>query len=216
LNVISTMASSIIFKKEYGSLKDEELIPDMENIIAQTQYLSTTIDDFRNFIKGKGSEDILNITHLFEKTLSIAAPSLKNNYIKIITHIEPDITIKGYENELMQALINIINNAKDALLANTTLEDKYIFISAKSLNNKCEISIKDNGGGIMLSIINRIFEPYFTTKHQSQGTGLGLAMTYKIITEMHRGSITVANSTFEYEGKEYTGADFSIVLSRVE
>jgi signal transduction histidine kinase len=118
--------------------------------------------------------------------------------------------MRGYENELMQAFINIINNAKDALVENEIIETKYIFIEAKSYDNQCEIRIKDNGGGIKPSVMNRIFEPYFTTKHKSQGTGLGLAMTYKIITEVHKGTITASNETYEYGGKEYTGASFSI------
>ncbi len=215
LNVISTMASGIAFKKEFGSLKDEEIIPDMEAIIAQTTYLSKTIDDFRNFIKGGEIEEEIVISSLFDKTFSIVDASLKSHYVQTVRDIDSTIKIKGYENELMQAFINIINNAKDALAANETIEDKYIFISAKSNENHCEITIKDNGGGVKPSIINRIFEPYFTTKHQSKGTGLGLSMAHKIITEMHNGTIMVSNVTYEYNGKEYKGASFCITFQEI-
>jgi signal transduction histidine kinase len=212
LSVISTMASGIAFKKEYGTLKDEEIIPDMDKIMAQTNYLSQTINDFRNFIKDNEVEAEIDVSSLFEKTLTIVSPSLKSNYIEVISNIEPNITMKGYTNELMQAFINIINNSKDALVANGNRENKYIFIEAKQQDNICEITFKDNGEGIMLSILNRIFEPYFTTKHQSRGTGLGLSMTHKIITEMHNGTISASNTTYEYNGEKYTGACFSITL----
>jgi PAS domain S-box-containing protein len=210
LTVISAMTSGIAIKKELGTLKDEELLSYTERIFIQTQYLSKTIDDFTNFLKGEKVENRFNISSLFEKILSIVDSSLKSHYIKLITNIDATLEIRGYENELMQAFINIINNAKDALVENETIEVKYIFIEAKSYDNQCEISIKDNGGGIQPLVMNRIFEPYFTTKHKSQGTGLGLAMTYKIITEVHKGIIIASNETYEYSGKEYTGASFTI------
>jgi len=214
LTVISAMTSGIFIKKELGTLNDEELISYTERILIQTEYLSKTIDDFRNFIKGEKEENIFSISSLFDKIFSIVDSSLKANYIKLITNIDATLEVRGYENELMQAFINIINNAKDALVENETIETKYIFIEAKSYDNQCEICIKDNGGGINPSVINRIFEAYFTTKHKSQGTGLGLAMTYKIITEVHKGTITASNKTYEYNGKEYTGASFTILFEK--
>ncbi|MBI3874158.1 MAG: PAS domain-containing sensor histidine kinase [Arcobacter sp.] len=212
LSVITTSASSVAFKQELDLITPEELIEAMAMIVRQGNYLSKTIDDFRYFIKGGKVENILNLGKLFEKTLSIVNPNLKSNYIELISNISPTLEIKGYENELMQAFINIINNAKDALISNESLEEKYIFIEAKKQDDVCEIIIKDNGGGIKSSVMDRIFEPYFTTKHQSQGTGLGLSMTHKIITELHHGTMTALNSTFEYNGKEYIGASFCIVM----
>jgi signal transduction histidine kinase len=212
LSVISSFASGIALKKEFGTLKDEDIIPYMNQIVEQTKYLSTIINDFRNLIKGGNEEEKLNIFTLLEKTLSIVAPDLKCNDIELITNIDATLEIIGYENELIHSFINIINNSKDALVANENIEDKYIFIDASLNDNQYEIIIKDNGGGITSSVLSRIFEPYFTTKHQSQGTGLGLSMTYKIITEIHKGTISASNSTFEYNGKEYTGAKFKITL----
>ncbi len=214
LSLISTLASSIAFKKEFGNLEEQEIVPNMEYIVSQANYLSKTIDNFRNFIKGENRETLINISELFEKTLSIVNPSLKNSYIELISDIDSTLEIYGYENELIQAFINIINNSKDILVTNENIENKYIFIEAKQIDNQCTITIKDNGGGIMISVINKIFEPYFTTKHQSQGTGLGLSMTHKIITAMHQSSISASNITYEYNGKEYTGASFEIILQR--
>ena len=213
LSVISATASGISFKQELGMLSNEMIEAGMEEIVHQANYLSQTIDDFRNFIKGEAIEDNFNATSLINKTLSIANPSLKNNYIDVVVKIDEDVTLKGYEHELMQALINILNNAKDALMQNNTIETKYVFIEVKKVENGCQISIKDNGGGVDPLILNRIFEPYFTTKHQSVGTGLGLSMTHKIITQMHKGTIVASNNTYEYDGKEYTGAVFTITLN---
>ncbi len=210
LSVISTIASGMSFKKELDALNENEITPNMNKIVELTNYLSKTIDDFRDFIKGGGEEDICYLSTLFEKTLSIVNPNLKSNYIKVVTNIDSHITIQGYSNELMQAFINIINNAKDALVANENIEDKYIFIDAKIINNHCNLIIKDNGGGIDQSVISKIFEPYFTTKHQSQGTGLGLSMTYKIITERHNATIKVENIEYEYANKIHKGTLFTI------
>lgn len=111
----------------------------------------------------------------------------------------------------MQAFINIINNSKDTLNPTDNIEDKYIFIEAKEIDNQCVITIKDNGGGIKLI---ESFEPYFATKHQSKGTGLGLAMTYKIITKMHQGTIIASNTTFEFNAQEHTRTYFTIIFSQ--
>ena len=210
LSVISTIATGTKLQKEVNSLKDEDLIENMDLINKNAQYLSKTIDDFRNFIKSEKIEEQLNLSVLFDNTLSIVGPNLKNNYIEFISNIDPTLEIKGYKNELIQAFINIINNSKDALISNNFIEEKYIFIEAEQIHDQCEIIIKDNGGGIILSVMNRIFEPYFTTKHQFQGTGLGLSIVHKIITELHEGTIAASNTTYLYNGKEYTGACFKI------
>ena len=113
----------------------------------------------------------------------------------------------------MQSFINIINNARDAIKDNVKSDDdKYIFIQTLRNKNKLELSIKDSGGGIPENIIHRIFEPYFTTKHQSVGTGIGLSMTYKMITQRLNGTITVENEEYEYNKRSYKGACFKIVF----
>ncbi len=212
LTVISSLASLLIFKKEFGKLDIEDIVPNMNQIISQTTFLSETIDNFRNFVRDGEAKGTLNVATMFEKIISIENSILLNSNIQLISSIDPMITMFGYENKLMEACINIINNSKDVLVTNQNLKEKYIFINGKITNNYCEISIKDNGGGIPLSIINRIFEPYFTTKFKSRGTGLGLSMAHKIITEMFEGSINVSNTTFKWNQKEYNGAVFIISL----
>jgi signal transduction histidine kinase len=214
LSVISTLASGVAFKTENNlPLQSEDILKQMDTIINQTTYLSKTIDDFRNFVKSAGEESTIEVKTLIDKTLSIVNPTLKNNYIDAIVELEEDLEILGFENELIQAFINIINNAKDAIHEKVSQEEeRYIFISAYKINEKVEITFKDNAKGINPTVINRIFEPYFTTKHQSVGTGLGLSMTYKIITQRHSGNIEAINHTYTYNEKTYSGALFKVSL----
>ena len=137
--------------------------------------------------------------------------SIKNNQIKIILDLQEDIQIDGYENELIQCLINIFNNAKDAL-KEKNIGERLIFISTYINEDKTIIKIKDNAGGIQPEVLPHIFEAYFTTKHKSQGTGLGLNMTYNLIVNGMSGNIEVKNITYEYEGNNYSGAEFFISL----
>jgi signal transduction histidine kinase len=211
LSVINLLASTIAFKQENQTLKENDIIPNMEKIITQSSYLSKTIDDFRNFIKSSDEKSTINLSSVLEKTFSIVNPTLSNNYIKTILDIDKTLEIEGFENGLMQVFINIINNSKDALNENLSqTSKKYIFISIHKRDDKIEVIFKDNAGGIKEDILNRIFEPYFTTKHQSQGTGLGLSMAYTIINERHNGIIEAKNETFQYEENTYTGACVTI------
>lgn len=211
LTVISTIASSLLVKKECGILEDDDIKNSSEAIVEQTRYLSHTIDDFRTFIKDSQTKENLSLVKALNKTISLVSPSLKNNYITLITKLEDDLTIVGYENQLVQAFINIINNSKDALKENIEdEEDKLVFIETKKENNKLVISIKDNAKGIPQDILPRIFEPYFTTKHQSVGTGIGLSLANDILIKHHKARIKVQNEEFEYNGKKQKGAIFKI------
>ena len=183
----------------------------MDLINNNAQYLSKTIDDFRNFIKGDKNTQYYNLAESIENFENIIASSIKNKNIKIIRNLDNDIRIEGNSNQLIQCLINIFNNSKDAL-EETKQSTPLIFISAQKNNNKALIKIKDNAGGIPENIISRIYEPYFTTKHQSQGTGLGLHMTYRLITERMHGKIEALNTKFEYDGKIYAGVEFIITF----
>ena len=138
----------------------------------------------------------------------------KNFNIDIILELEEGIFINSLANEFSQAFINILNNAKDAIVLNLK-DNEYglIKIKTKKIDKFIEISILDNAKGIEKDILNKIFEPYFTTKHKSQGTGIGLYMTEEIITKHLDGEIYVKNKEFTYNDKEYIGAQFRIVLN---
>ena len=112
----------------------------------------------------------------------------------------------------MQVLINIFNNAKDELLNNASSK-RFIFISAIKEESKIIIKIRDNAGGINDAIISKIFDPYFTTKDESKGTGIGLYMSELIISKHMNGTISVNNEEFTYKGEKYLGAEFTIILN---
>lgn len=212
LSTISTSASGITVKKEFGILSDQDLDTSLDVIMTNIEYLSHTIDDFRNFVKNEKSKIIFNLNKIIEYTLNIEKGSLKISNIIVIMSLDKNIKMKGYPNELTQVLMNIINNSKEAFI-DKNIEEKYIFISTKITNNKIQINIKDNALGISTSILPRIFEPYITSKHNSKGTGLGLFMSYKIIIERFNGLLYAQNTTFIYKEREYTGAEFIIEIS---
>ncbi|MEA3288739.1 MAG: PAS domain-containing protein [Campylobacterota bacterium] len=211
LNVISTGATGLKLQKEYGLLSDDKFIEACDAINDNAQYLSKTIDDFRDFIKGDRKKVIFNLNEDIKSFLHLVEGSIKSNDIKLIEDIQEDININGYPNELIQCFINIFNNAKDAL--KDIKEDRYIFISAYKQDEKVIITIKDNAGGIPEDVLIHIFEPYFTTKHKSVGTGLGLSMSYSLINDGMKGSLEASNTNYEFKENIYTGAQFKITLS---
>ena len=215
LSVITTISSNIKLRSEYEQLEDYDIESDMDVIMQQAQYLSKTIDDFRNFIKNTKEAQKLSLKDTIEKTLSILHSAMINNSINVISDLKDDKNIDGYENELIQSFINIINNAKDAVKENVKNDEKLIFINTIKEDSSLIITIKDNGGGIPDNIIHRIFEPYFTTKNKNVGTGIGLSMTYKMITERNSASIDVYNEEYTYNNKNYKGACFKITFTNI-
>jgi len=211
LSLISTSSTGVLMQKEFDILTDEYLIDRMNDINNAAQFLSKTIDDFRDLVKGNLVLEKFNLEENINKCLTIEIPILKNNDIELIKEIDGAIEIVSYQNPIIQSLMNIINNAKDVLVEKK-IKDKYIFLTTKKDTNTIFISIKDNGGGISEDILGHIFEPYFTTKHKSQGTGLGLHMTYSMVKNELQGDVVVKNRTFEYENEIYNGAEFIIKL----
>jgi PAS domain S-box-containing protein len=213
LSVISTAASGMRMKKECDMLDNDEFFKTCDVIDINTQYLSRTIDDFRNFIQDERIQKTFNLKENIDNFLHLVDSNIHAYTIKVILDIDPNIHLFGYPNELSQCFINIFNNAIDALKLNK-VENKVVFITAHiTQEQQVKISIKDNGGGIPQDIISKVFEPYFTTKHQSQGTGLGLHMTNNLIVNGMGGSLEINNEEFTYEGQKYTGANFSIILN---
>ena len=212
LSVITTISSNIKLRSEYEQLEDYDIESDMDIIMQQAQYLSKTIDDFMNFIRNTKDAQKLSLKDTIEKTLSILHSAMVNNAINIIIDLRDDMCIDGYENELIQSFINIINNSKDAIKEYVKNDEKLIFINTIKEDSSLIITIKDNGGGIPDNIIHRIFEPYFTTKNKNVGTGIGLSMTYKMITERNNASIDVYNEEYTYNNKNYKGACFKITF----
>ena len=212
LSVISTSASGLKLKKQLNILEDEELIKSIDKIVDTAKYLSDTIDDFRYFFKPQKDKTKFSLAKNIEKSLSFLEATLKENSIKVEFDYE-DIDIIAYETELIQVFINIINNSNDAFIEKK-IEDRVIFISIKKFPNRILIEIKDNAGGVEEDILDKVFEPYFTTKHQYNGTGIGLYMSNQIIKTHLNGDIFMKNCSFKYKNIEQKGVITTIVLPK--
>ncbi|WP_237910469.1 cache domain-containing protein [Aliarcobacter butzleri] len=209
LSIITTATSGMVLQKQMGVLTDEFFFEASDRINHSAQYLSETIDDFRNFFIPNKEKSKVNLLEVFKKTLDLISAQFNSKEIKIIKNIET-IEFESYENELIQALINILNNSRDELIKKD--DERFIFVDAFEKDNFINITIKDNAGGVIKENLNKIFEPYFTTKYKSQGTGIGLYMTEEIITKHLNGTIGVENVEFTYNDKQYFGAQFTIKI----
>ena len=176
-------------KKFRAHTLSEEVFHDFVEESQKTiQHMSLTIDDFRDFFNPNKTKKIFHLNALITKTISFVNDSFKQSGITILHDEMNDCEIYGYENEFSQVLINILNNSKDAILSSQKTKGTIRFKVEKN-TQKVTISITDNGGGASAEIMNRLFEPYFTTKEKKEGTGIGLYMSKMIIENSMNGSI---------------------------
>ena len=209
LSLITISASGIKIKKELDLLEDDFLLSSLNTIENSAYHLSETIEDFRDFFKPDREKSLFSMNSALDKTFKLLQIQLDNKQIKVIRNVD-DLSITGFEREFLQVLLNIFKNAMDAL--ESIPNEKYIFVDIYKEDTSLIIKIKDNAGGIKEDIIKRVFEPYFTTKHQSQGTGIGLYMSEEIITKHMDGVLEVENTSYEFEGENFIGALFIITM----
>ncbi|NLO17241.1 MAG: HAMP domain-containing histidine kinase, partial [Arcobacter butzleri] len=207
----TTASSGLKLKQEFGLITPNDIDEFNKSILEHANYLSKTIDDFRNFFKESKEIEKFDIKRLIDSSTKLVESSYKHSHIDLKVNIIDNTFVNSYFREAMQAMINLLNNAKDAVISNNE-EVKVVLVDVFRQNNDLVISIQDNGGGILDEIKEKIFEPYFTTKHQSQGTGIGLYMSSEIVSKHLKGKITVENKTFWYGNKEYFGANFRVFL----
>ncbi len=205
LSTISTASSGMMMQKEYDMLTDENFEKSCNLIVEHTDYLSKTIETFTNFIKENKEKEEIVLQENIDDSIRIIIASLNTAHIELINNINYTTPVKYslVAGELSQVIINIINNAKDILVEND-ISLPSITIDLLTTENSILITIEDNAGGIPVDILPKIFEPYFTTKHQSQGTGLGLHMSYQIISQSLNGKLYAKNTS--------NGAKFFIEL----
>jgi signal transduction histidine kinase len=179
---------------------------DLKIIEEQTRYLDNTISDFKNFSShSEGEKRLFELEKSIQETIQIFDFQATKNRIVLHTNLEKSLLINGDMGKFNQALLVLFSNAKDAFSNRDSL-NKTIEIKTESINNRVIVTVQDNAGGVSEKIIDKIFEPYFTTKFKDKGTGIGLSMTYNIIEKMG-GEIAVKNC------KE--GALFTITLPKV-
>jgi len=163
-----------------------------DKLFYYTRYLSNTIDDFSNFLKPDKEKKQISIIKPIENSLEIMKGTLSNFNINIIKDFKTIDKVFLYQNEIMQVILNILKNSKDNFIEKNT-KNREIKITTNKVASNYIIKIEDNGGGIPETIINKIFEPYFSTKDEKNGTGLGLYMSKMIIEKHHRGKLLVKN-----------------------
>ena len=206
LSIISMGVNNILADIELEMLDESNLKDELLEITNQTKELSSTIDDFKNFFKPVKTTQVVNIEDILNETFKIVDKSLENNNITVIKNYNSKYAIETYSRELMQVFINILNNAKDILIQRQ-IKNRVIKVSVEDLDEQeLVITICDNGKGISNDIMDKIFQPYFTTKGEHNGTGLGLYMSKTIVEKHLKGKLVVFNKD--------DGACFKIVLYR--
>jgi C4-dicarboxylate-specific signal transduction histidine kinase len=203
LNALGLVIQNIDFSYKTGELNDEIMDKSVNKVNLLTKNMSDTIDDFRNFFKPNKESEIFKLSSLVKDTLSLVDATFEHHNIKIKGFDDVEISVYGFRNEFSQTVLNILNNGKDAFFDNKT-KNPLIEIEIGHDHKYGFVKIRDNAGGITPSILNKIFDPYFTTKEEGKGTGIGLYMAKIIIEQNMNGKLEVKNID--------NGAEFTIKI----
>ena len=193
LSVIAMSANNILLDIELETADEKIIENGLTDILDKTQKLSSIIDGFSDFYQEEKVPREITADKVIENSLDLIGKSLENHSIKVTTNIKGSIKINTFSNELMQVIINILKNAKEALVSNINNNEKKIFISIKDNKEEVIISICDNAGGIKKEIQDKIFNPYFSTKNEKNGTGLSLYISKTIIENHLQGTLNTYN-----------------------
>lgn len=188
---------------ENSKFENEKVTMKFLEVESLTTYMSKTINDFQEFVNPDKLKETFFLDEAIKKSLLITQGSLKSHNIEVIINMDKTITCKLYKNELEQVLVILINNARDVFI-NREIQNPKIFINTQKNDTHNIIEVADNAGGIDNNIIEKIFDPYFTTKHKTQGTGLGLYMATMILESGLNAQLTVQNTS--------KGASFKILI----
>ncbi|MCW8895421.1 MAG: ATP-binding protein [Sulfurimonas sp.] len=202
LAIINSTVGILKEKNSIGLLNKEEIADKLEKMEQRIAYMSDTIEDFMNYYKPNKGSSYFEVQTAIQKAIDILNVS-SNEKIKINLFVDSDIKIYGLMNEFVQALVSILSNIND-IVNSKNLSDTNITISLLTDENYTTLTIADNCGGIKKENLSKIFDPYFTTKHQAMGTGLGLHIAKMIIEDHMHGSLSARNSN--------DGAEFIIKL----
>jgi PAS domain S-box-containing protein len=203
LNMMGIVIQQMQMEQEKGQLTTEVMEERVAKGMELLLYLSATIDDFRNFFRPGIEPRPFSLAKAVDKTIKFFEPSCSGHGIKVTVEGKCSLMYTGHVNEFSQALLNILNNARDALLEKE-FREPHIVVSLHDKGRRGVVTVRDNAGGIPPEVIEKIFDPYFTTKEEGKGTGVGLYMAKTIIERHMQGSIYVKN----FQG----GAEFTIIL----
>ena len=200
---INAILMNIERSYELGKIDANSLESKIKEATDLTTHMSQTIEDFRTFFRKDKEIQVININEVFLQSFNLLSTVLED--ITICFDTKNEIKLMGYRSELIQVIISIITNSVE-VLKQRKVQDKKLYVSIEEYDEEVKLIIEDNGGGIAPKSIERIFEPYYSTKHQVGGTGLGLYICKVIIEDNMNGSIRVNNSAI--------GAQFSIILKK--
>ncbi len=196
----NTLISILKEKNDREILSHDELAVKLQEMEKNIQYMSKTIDDFMHFYHPRKEKSRFCVSEVIEHALEITRPMLHKAGISVTADRDQALYIDGYMNEYMQVLISILNNAKD-MLKKRDISEPMINLMLYASEGNVILTVKDNAGGVEAENLHRIFDPYFTTKHKSLGTGLGLYTAKMIIEKNMNGSLSVSNTR---EGAQFT------------
>lgn len=192
LNLLALIVQSLPEGCERGEINAEHLKTCSEKSMQVICHMSQTIDDFRNFFRPDKEKEPFRICDAVSRAVSIIEGSFASSMIRIETQVTGDPIIHGYPNEFSQVLINILLNARD-VLEERKVDNPQVTITIDTKDGKSVVVIADNGGGIPDEIMDKIFDPYFTTRGPDRGTGVGLFMSKTIIEKSMNGALTARN-----------------------
>ncbi len=207
LNALGLTLQKLNLLKSRGILDEKRLKESVDKSMSLIYAMSSTIDDFRDFFNPNKEKSAFLVSEAVQKSYSIVEASFEHSGIVYTSEIDSDIEIQGYKNEFSQVILNLFNNARDALLERK-VSSAQVMLRAKKVEDHVVISVCDNAGGIPKESISKVFEPYFTTKEEGKGTGIGLYMSKMIIEDHMDGKFDVSNTD--------EGACFSIRFSQVD
>jgi C4-dicarboxylate-specific signal transduction histidine kinase len=203
LNTLGLVIQQTLFFYDTPKFSKEFLEQNSEKAMKLINHMSQTIDDFRIFFSLEKEKVSFDVNTMVRQTVALIEQSFQDQNISIVRYAEDLPLVSGYPNEYAHVLLNILINARDALTATGT-EHKRIFLHTTAEEGKAVVTIADNAGGISSAIIDKIFDPYFTTKDPDKGTGIGLFMSKSIVEKSMGGSLTVCNTE--------CGAEFKIII----
>ena len=206
LHKLSLVIQNYYFKHKLEGASAEELEDFNEQSTVLVSYMSSTIDDFRNFFNPQKEKEYFDVRENIEEVMSILSSSLKEEKIDVEIDISYGTKINGYANEFGQVLLNLFSNAKDAFVVNK-IEDRKLHISVSETQEHFILKFLDNAGGIDPSVLPKIFDPYFSTKGFKEGAGIGLYMSKMIIENSMHGKLKVQSNN--------NGTEFTVTLSKV-
>jgi len=204
LNSISLIVQELEETSAFGELTDKAVEDTVSKTIALVQHMAQTIDTFRGFYRPDKEKKVFSIKDTIDQALAFIAPAFRFHSIAVELDVDPGLTAFGYPKEYAQVLLNILANARDIFLARGT-EKARVILRAFADDTKAVVTVTDNAGGISGTIIDKIFDFYFTTNESSGGTGIGLYMSRNIIEKNMGGTLSAVNTN--------GGAQFRIEIS---